>query len=114
MKSVNANLFFLLIGWMVCGSAQAEEPREYFSQPSVSKAEGTQFAQKGEIVAPQPEDRTPFQVRCWQNGVLIVDEANWRSPQMQSRFVAMKPLGGGEPGLYLVDFYSTFCEFRKR
>jgi hypothetical protein len=99
---------------MVCGSAQAEEPREYFSQSSVVKGEGTQFAQKSEAVKSQPEDNTPFQVRCWQNGVLIVDESNWRSPQMQSRFVAMKPMIGNEPGLYFVDFYNTFCEFKKR
>lgn len=116
MKSANVKHFLaLLSGLCAAGSAfAAEESREFFSQSPAGKGEGVQFAQKGDEVKPKPEDNTFYHVRCWQNGMLIVDEDNWRNPQLQSRFVAMNPMSGSEPGLYLVDFFNTFCEIKKR
>jgi hypothetical protein len=118
MKSASVKQTVLALACLLAATittAQAEEPREFFSQTPTNKGDGVQFAQKGDdIKANKPEDNIPYHVRCWQNGVLIVDEANWRNPQLQSRFVAMKPMGGSEPGLYLVDFFNTFCEIKKR
>ena len=114
MKFANASLCSFMLGCFVCATAQAQEPHELFNQPPTGKAEGAQFVQKSEaVVVSQPGDDAPYRVRCWQNGILIVDDVNWRSPQMQTRYVSMKPQGGGEPGLYMVDFYSTFCELKK-
>lgn len=113
MKFANAS-FSLLLGLMTCCTVLAEEKAEFFSQSPIAKVDGVQFSQKSDSIKPQADDNPPLHVSCWQNGVLIVDESNWQSPQMQSRFVAMKPLGSSETGLYLVDFNNTFCMLKKR
>lgn len=115
MKFANANqkLRFVLLGGLltIASFAHAAEIKEFFSEAPV-KGEGNQFAQKSDELKSKPEDNALYHVRCWQSGTLIIDEANWRDPQLQSRFVAMKPMTGGSPGLYLVDFNHTFCEIK--
>jgi hypothetical protein len=112
--SARSALLALVAGALPSLAMAQQEPRDYLDQRPAGKGEGTQFAQKAEETKVKPDDNTPYQVRCWQNGVKILDEADWRSPQLQARFVAMKPMNGSEPGLYLVDFFNTFCELRKR
>lgn len=109
--SVKRTIFWL--GCLTAAAALAEAPQEFFSESASAKGEGVQFTKSSDEIKRKPEDNILFGVRCWQNGVLIVDETNWRSPQLQSRFVAMKPMEGSEQGLYLVDFFNTFCQIKK-
>lgn len=55
-----------------------------------------------------------FNVRCWQNGQLILEDKNWSAPQLSTRFIAMQKVGSPSPGIYLVDFQHTFCELKQQ
>jgi hypothetical protein len=110
---VAARCFFSSCLLMVACLVQAGESKTFFSE-TPSKGEGNKFTQKSDELEIKPEDKTLYHVRCWQHGMLIIDEPNWRDPQLQTRFVAMKPPSGSSPGLYLVDFNNTFCEIKKR
>ena len=55
-----------------------------------------------------------FNVRCWQNGLLILEDKNWSAPQLSTRFIAMQKVGNPSPGIYLVDFQHTFCELKQQ
>lgn len=119
MKFANAKALFLMIG-CACLSVTAialdktEKPEDFFTKLPLAKAEGTQFAQKTDESKPKPEDLIAYHVRCWQQGILVVDEPNWRSPQVQTRFVAMKPIDGNDLGLYLLEFSNAFCQLKKK
>jgi hypothetical protein len=116
MKLKNTKYAIAGISFFMVFTALAEESKEvseFFSPLAAVKGDGVQFTQKGDEIQLKPEDNNNYQVRCWQNGVLVVDESNWRSPQLQGRFVAMKPMNSNDPGLYLVDFFNTFCQIKK-
>lgn len=55
-----------------------------------------------------------FNVRCWQNGQLILEDKNWNTPQLSTRFIAMQKVGSPSPGIYLIDFQHTFCELKQQ
>jgi len=55
-----------------------------------------------------------FSIRCWQNGELILEEANWSTPQLADRYLALRKVGNPAPGIYLVDFDETFCELKQQ
>lgn len=123
MKFANANCthFFLLIfGLLFNTASQAvdrplDADRGFFTNTNVIKPEGAQFAQKSEdgTNMQKSDESTLYHVRCWQQGVLIVDEISWRNPQIQMRYTAMKPLGSQDIGLYLLDFSGAFCQLKK-
>ena len=52
----------------------------------------------------------PRQIRCWQEGRLIVEENNWVPGDIQ-RPVAF--LRNKDDVLYMFDFNKTFCLYRK-
>lgn len=124
MTYANANrLFFLWFSLCLTASAQlhAAEPvknkeQSFFESAATGKPEGRQFAQKPEdpLALSAGDDNFSYQVRCWQQGILILDESNWRNPQIQTRFAAMKPAGGASSGLYLLDLGATFCQFKRQ
>lgn len=124
MTYANANRLILLL-FSLCLTAgeqlHAAEPgkskeQSFFESAATGKPEGRQFAQKPEdpLALSVADDNFAYQVRCWQQGILILDESNWRSPQIQARFAAMKSVGGASSGLYLLDMGATFCQFKRQ
>lgn len=124
MTYANANRLLLLL-FSLCLTAgeqlHAAEPvkskeQSFFESAATGKPEGRQFAQKPEdpLALSAADDSFAYQVRCWQQGILILDELNWRTPQIQTRFAAMKPVGGASSGLYLLDMGAAFCQFKRQ
>lgn len=124
MTYANANRLFLWLFSLclaACGQLHAAEPvksteQAFFEGAATGKPEGRQFSQKPEdpLALSAGDDSFSYQVRCWQQGILIVDESNWRSPHIQTRFAAMKPVVGNGSGLYLLDMGAAFCQFNRQ
>lgn len=108
----------LLLNTSLLHAAEPTKNKEqsFFENAATAKPEGRQFAQKPEepVVVQAAEDNVAYHVRCWQNGLLILDEPNWRSPQIQTRFAAMKQVGGSVAGLYLIELGTAFCQLKKQ
>jgi hypothetical protein len=86
---------------------------------STAKQMPVEQGKSSQIVTAKPmrlsdNDSALFNVRCWQNGELIIEDANWSAPQLSSHFISMRKIGNPSPGLYLVDFQNTFCELKQR
>lgn len=124
MTYANANrLFCLLFSLCLAASGQLHsaetvksKEQPFFENAATGKPEGRQFAQKPDdpLALSAGDDNFAYQVRCWQQGILILDESNWRNPQIQTRFAAMKSVGGALSGLYLLDLGATFCQFKRQ
>ncbi|MEI6214344.1 MAG: hypothetical protein WCP10_09585 [Desulfuromonadales bacterium] len=84
---------------------------------SGSKA-ATEQPKPSQIVTAKPmnlsdNDSALYNVRCWQNGELIIEDTNWTAPQVTSHFISMRKMGNPSPGLYLIDFQHTFCVLKQ-
>lgn len=55
------------------------------------------------------------QLRCWQNGKLLFDEADWDSKQLDSLKTAIKFSQGKESkkDAYVINFDETVCLFKQ-
>jgi len=52
----------------------------------------------------------PRQIRCWQEGRLIVEENDWVPGDMHKQVSFLR---NNEDVLYMFDFNKTFCMYRK-
>jgi hypothetical protein len=75
-------------------------------------SDGRQFVTNRKTAASEDSDRTLYQVRCWQNGALIIDESHWRVPQIHSTFAAFRDAPQARPGLYLLEFGHALCQVK--
>lgn len=107
-------IYFIAVVALQFGALPLRAEDSKFLEDSVPSAssDGRQFMSNRKGGLPEDLDRTLYQVRCWQNGNLIIDEKHWRVPQIHSAFAAFRDTPQARPGLYLLEFGHAICQVK--
>ena len=117
MNTKSIRVLMLLLVWTL-GITQILAYAEPFLDTSGVKASAddskpTLGVTPGPIIRLSESDTALFNIRCWQNGQLILEESNWSEPQLASHYIALRKVNSPAPGIYLIDFQHTFCELKR-
>lgn len=88
--------------------------------PKVLLTDGSQTGLNGEQFSPNIntpkwlEGKNSYSVKCWQNGIMILEEGNKSTASIPPRTIALLPAGGGAPDMYLVDMGSSLCKIVRK
>lgn len=73
---------------------------------------GSGLAAPGHLRGAEEAWVKPLQLRCWQDGRLIIEENNWHIGQWPKSKEGLQLTNSGDEKLYLFNLNRTFCAYR--
>lgn len=86
----------------------------FVSRPAAAGVAATPTPPAAATMKPPIAATGNFTLRCWQNGMLIVEETNLPAPSANHEAVYFQKRPEDGPGLYVLNLHHGLCVIRQR